>query len=230
MKVLAIGDIHGRNVWKKMDFENYDAVVFVGDYLDSRENLLDKVILKNLDELIQLQGSYKHVHFLIGNHDLQYNDIQFNCSVSGYRESYSTRARKLLKKLNWKFAVEFDNVLYTHAGLLRKFYDLFSVSNSNIAESINIFGNENKELFLYSISSKRGGSAEAGSPVWCDYDELLEEENPILINQVFGHTATKGGRIAFKGQFYRQCIDILSKSPMAYEIIDGGIPIPFQIK
>ncbi|TGK54253.1 metallophosphoesterase [Leptospira bouyouniensis] len=229
MKVLAIGDIHGRDVWKKIDFEYYDEVIFVGDYLDSREKLSDKVILKNLAGLVLLQEKYQHIHFLIGNHDLQYTDVEFFNSVTGYRESYAKRAQKLLKKLKWKFAVQFDEVLYTHAGLHRKFYDLISEPNSRIADSINSFGFEYQEIFLFTIGSKRGGSAEAGSPIWCDYGELLEEENPLPINQVFGHTATKGGRIAFKGQFYRQCIDILTKYPMVYEIIDGGIPIPMLI-
>ena len=35
-KLVAIGDIHGRDIWKQIvDQEQPDTVVFVGDYFDS---------------------------------------------------------------------------------------------------------------------------------------------------------------------------------------------------
>lgn len=230
MKVIAIGDIHGRNIWKKIDFNSYDAVVFVGDYLDSRQNLTDKVILKNLRDIIKLQSKYNHIHFLIGNHDLQYTDDQFQFFVSGYRESYAEAAMKTLSKLNWKFAVEIDNVLYSHAGVVREFYESIPNQSETYADTINEYGFENPELYLTCVSRHRGGHAPAGSPVWCDYDELVEEENPLPIHQVFGHTATKGSRIVFKGIYYRQCIDVLNRHPIAYEILDGGTPLPILLQ
>ena len=36
MKTIVIGDIHGRDVWKKIvEHENADKVIFIGDYFDS---------------------------------------------------------------------------------------------------------------------------------------------------------------------------------------------------
>ena len=36
MKLIAIGDIHGRDIWKQIvETEQPDTVVFVGDYFDS---------------------------------------------------------------------------------------------------------------------------------------------------------------------------------------------------
>ena len=35
-KLVAIGDVHGRNTWKQIvEQEQPDTVVFVGDYFDS---------------------------------------------------------------------------------------------------------------------------------------------------------------------------------------------------
>ena len=36
MKTIVIGDIHGRDVWKEIVFqEQADRVIFIGDYFDS---------------------------------------------------------------------------------------------------------------------------------------------------------------------------------------------------
>ena len=36
MKTIVLGDIHGRNVWKDIVFqEEADRVIFIGDYFDS---------------------------------------------------------------------------------------------------------------------------------------------------------------------------------------------------
>ena len=36
MKTIVLGDIHGRNVWKDIVFqEQADRVIFIGDYFDS---------------------------------------------------------------------------------------------------------------------------------------------------------------------------------------------------
>ena len=35
IKILTIGDIHGKSVWNEIIPENYDKIIFVGDYVDS---------------------------------------------------------------------------------------------------------------------------------------------------------------------------------------------------
>ena len=34
MKIISIGDLHGKDVWKQIDPANYDKIIFVGDYTD----------------------------------------------------------------------------------------------------------------------------------------------------------------------------------------------------
>lgn len=41
MKIVAIGDIHGRDIWEDIVKKEHDAdkIVFVGDYFDTRDNM-----------------------------------------------------------------------------------------------------------------------------------------------------------------------------------------------
>jgi predicted phosphodiesterase len=42
MKIVVLGDIHGRDIWKEIVAEDYDAdcFVFLGDYVSSHDRRL----------------------------------------------------------------------------------------------------------------------------------------------------------------------------------------------
>ena len=112
MKVLTLGDIHGRDKWMfhthgspyefnlwKISVENgapadnefwnefpymeYDKIIFVGDYVDSFD-MSNKVIIRNLKDIIFFKRMLSDkVVLLLGNHDVQY--IVQNEICSGYR-------------------------------------------------------------------------------------------------------------------------------------------------
>lgn len=77
MKILVLGDIHGRTFWKEptKNMDDYDKVIFIGDYLDhypdeweegehTRKNDID-----NFLEIIDLKTKYTDkVVLLKGNH------------------------------------------------------------------------------------------------------------------------------------------------------------------
>jgi predicted phosphodiesterase len=77
MKIICIGDIHGRDCWVKILEQNPDADLFVfeGDYFDSftipaLEQINNfKLILKFRDE------NPNKVIMLFGNHDFHYTKI-----------------------------------------------------------------------------------------------------------------------------------------------------------
>lgn len=109
-KILTIGDIHGRSVWKEKlfgsikDFDHWaievfngakdvfeedyplyawDKVIFVGDYVDSF-TVGNSEMLRNLQDLVLLKKTYPDkVVLLIGNHDVSYIVPDQWCS--GYR-------------------------------------------------------------------------------------------------------------------------------------------------
>lgn len=40
MKLIALGDTHGRTDWKEIVAETeFDKVIFIGDYFDTHENI-----------------------------------------------------------------------------------------------------------------------------------------------------------------------------------------------
>jgi len=112
MKILSIGDIHGRDswkflthgspyeynswraatdhgaphesdFWKDLPFMSYDKIIFVGDYVDSFD--IENVVMKNnLLEIIHFKKALgDKVVLLLGNHDVHY--IVPNQECSGFR-------------------------------------------------------------------------------------------------------------------------------------------------
>ena len=90
-KILSIGDIHGRDIWKQVIFgykdrydswkksdskESYelpfDKIIFIGDYVDSYDIEPNEVI-NNLKEIVEFKLSFpERVVLLLGNHDIPY--------------------------------------------------------------------------------------------------------------------------------------------------------------
>lgn len=112
MKILSIGDIHGRDQWKflthgspyeyntwrtacdhgaepvsdfwsEMPYTAFDKIIFVGDYVDSF-TVSNVEIKSNLLDIIDFKRKLgDRVVLLLGNHDVQY--IVPNHICSGYR-------------------------------------------------------------------------------------------------------------------------------------------------
>jgi hypothetical protein len=112
MKILTIGDVHGRDhwkfythgssyeynlwkisishgaapddeFWKELPYFTFDKIIFVGDYVDSYD--IDNIRIKdNLLEIIEFKKLLPDkVVLLIGNHDVQYIVPKQICS--GFR-------------------------------------------------------------------------------------------------------------------------------------------------
>ena len=76
MKILVLGDIHGRSFWKdavEKHFDECDRIIFLGDYLDeypdecitrnqSKENFKEIIDLKkkNKDKVVLTLGNHKN--------------------------------------------------------------------------------------------------------------------------------------------------------------------------
>lgn len=115
-KTITIPDLHGKDVWKQINPDEYDKIIFIGDYVDApyppgintskkefrdAKILIDKVngktdieILYNLNEVILFKEKYPDkVVLLVGNHDVPYifykrNPVQYrNVMCSGHRKN-----------------------------------------------------------------------------------------------------------------------------------------------
>lgn len=125
MKILAVGDIHTKtwiiNEVKNL-IDNYDCVVFVGDYADDwQATPLDSI--NTWKELRSLSHSNRKVKLVAGNHDYIYAHVTPS-KQSGYR--YETQLlinspenKGLLEWLrNLPITLEIDGVTYSHAGVV----------------------------------------------------------------------------------------------------------------
>ena len=124
MKVLAVGDIHTK-IWiidkVRSIADNYDRIVFVGDYVDDwgKEPVDSINTLKVLKQF--WEENAEKVHLVIGNHDYIYINRTPSLS-SGYNIGtqflLNEPANKKVK--NWlrtiPVSVVLDNITYSHAG------------------------------------------------------------------------------------------------------------------
>jgi len=134
-KILVIGDTHGRNEWKGFckTPENYDKIIFLGDYVDSF-HYSDEHIIKHLEDLITFKKKFKtKAELLYGNHDFQYFiNMPFRYSCSGYRMSCANKLHEIFKqnKALFKAAYQTGDTLFTHAGLTHGFWNTLKQHNT----------------------------------------------------------------------------------------------------
>ncbi len=148
IKIMTIGDLHGRNVWKNFaDIDwllkaedgaagfggfipEYNYYVFLGDYCDSftKDN---NAIKNNLLDLIRFKLLYPdNVILLWGNHELHYVlDTPWisngNYVCSGYRPDAHYDLYEILNKNSklFQMAFQINNHLFTHAGVHKGWYN-----------------------------------------------------------------------------------------------------------
>lgn len=200
--ILAIGDIHGRSIWKDIikhyiNYERINKIVFVGDYVDSFDISADEQI-KNLRDIINFKLQNKNsVELLIGNHDIQYylpltKLIMVKCS--GFQEEKYFDYHNIFRNYKELFNIsyQFKNYIFTHAGIHRGWYNYrfkeFHLENETLSQSLNReFHLENDVLF--DCGYKRGGSFKSGGPLWADKSETYSK--PLTgYHQIIGHTIT----------------------------------------
>lgn len=204
MKILAIGDIHGRDVWERLIEENpVDKVVFIGDYVDSFV-YSDKDILKNLEKII----AYKMAHpdtckLLLGNHDIQYlwDEPLYRCS--GYRPAMKADLHEVFNTCKgiFKVAYQYDAHLFTHAGISKRWADQYLAQilkdlprEDDLGECLNLAVDSKKfRDLLFEVGPSSGGMRHDHSGiVWARPADIFAT-GPFddEIHQVVGHTGMR---------------------------------------
>lgn len=198
MKVISIGDIHGKTCWTQIVKDNPDAdkFVFAGDYVDSFD-VTNTEIISNLLSIIEFKKqNMDKVILVLGNHDIQYmySNPEFKCS--GYRpEMYFQLNDIFMSNLKlFQYAYQCYNTIWTHAGITKQWVDFAKVSASSvwnysesIVDFINNLGYNSNHGLLHIVDKTRGGSYDFGGPTWCS-KELLKVDALDNINQIVGHT------------------------------------------
>lgn len=179
MKIIFVGDLHGKDCWKSIDITQYDKVVFIGDYVDDF-TITQPEICENLKAIIKLQKENpEKVVLLIGNHDAQYiTDKAPKCS--GYNEFWEPIYQEIFDSGNFNYFYNIDkedgmSYLFSHAGVSNKYAHEQAKGKAN----------------MFSVGKARGGSDKVSGILWADKSET-ESDYSNGLHQVVGHTKVEG--------------------------------------
>lgn len=210
MKIIAIGDIHGRSCWKEIVEKHSDAhkIVFVGDYFDSFD-ISAAEQLYNFKEIVQFKKDYPaKVVLLKGNHDIQYMPKSFDPYIEGFNMEHMAEIQTLLVENNqyMQMCFQFGKFLFTHAGVSETFLrDTYYPGGewyiNGIPEHLNSLSKISPETFKFKPGMDKYGNSPQQSCVWIRPPALMAFNKTMKktgIVQVVGHT--KQNQIDIKGK------------------------------
>ena len=242
-KIVCIGDVHGRRVWRNIINKENDAdkIIFLGDYVSTHW----PIAITEDQEIEELYGilDYKEnnkdkVVLLRGNHDIEglgYYWAQCSPAVRDHVARYMQTedvTNWFLSSTQWIYQIPDTNIICSHAGISKTW--LSSVArylgknpdNFNMFEVINEINNiEPNELFGFTPSDMWDcyGDSWTQPCTWIRPNSLDEDKLPNII-QVVGHTRDHKGHIYnYNKEIW--CIDALSdfKDDVSrYLVIENG--------
>lgn len=220
-KIVAIGDVHGRDTWKKIVEKEKDAdrIVFIGDYFDS----FDIKPVVQIENFIDIYGFKRQnpekVVMLLGNHDFHYMKDSGDDRYSGYNAEW---AREITLNLQVaRFEIQVVHVegkyLFSHAGVTNSWL----IANPLYIENIN---NMDWEAFRFNHNDLSGfGNDKRQSPIWVRPQALIPDAH-LDYTQVVGHTKQPGVTY-YEGEYPARLIMIDCHDTVdEYLVIEDGIP------
>lgn len=188
-KFLVMPDIHGRTFWKyaKDNIDNFDKVIFLGDYLDpySEEGISFDEALNNFLEIIKFKKeNMDKVVLLKGNHDMHYIDLNFmDCSRLNYARREEVHNIFEENKDLFSLIYKYDDIIFSHAGIYEQWMKKYNLTLEKLL-SPNFYDKDALEVcgFL------RGGTSMEGSCIWADIREIRYSKLIKGYYQIVGHT------------------------------------------
>ena len=184
-KIVVLGDIHGRTVWKDIIAkEQPDQVIFLGDYVSTHEDVSDEQQVENLKEILRYKDEHPETILLRGNHDMQHLGYE-SIEISGYFPGVALEMEPLkdefLAKTQWIHVM--GNTVFSHAGISQAWLE----ANGLKLDIINSLGPS--ELFGFNTSDPHdfSGNSPEQPPTWIRPMALIGEMIPDY-DQVVGHT------------------------------------------
>lgn len=191
MKILINPDIHGRVFWKYSieHKDEFDKIIFLGDYLDAYSPDLLLKEEDNFKEIIQFKkDNPDKVILLLGNHDCHYiNDKIYE--ASRYNSFKHNSYQKLfLDNIDlFQLIYIYDKYLFSHAGVYQKWMDLNKLTLKDLLD----YDLDKLSKSLNWIDYFRGGFYDVGSCIWADIRDSGTEKLLKGYYHIFGHTQLK---------------------------------------
>ena len=242
MKIVAIGDIHGRDYWKQTIEQEQDAdvFVFVGDYFDSF-TIKGPDQINNFLDIVEFKKQSKvPVILLIGNHDYHYYPGIEDSGTSGYQTLMAPSIKHVVSdnKQYLQAAYQVGEFVFTHAGLSSEWLDdiIPGWDVDSLDATINDLFKFQPNKLAYRSYKQVGstvygvggyGSETFQGPLWIRPKALMAANKKTLrkqIIQVVGHTPQETIDIKGKstgGRYY--FIDTLEYGQNQYLVVKDGV-------
>lgn len=227
MRILCIGDIHGRSIWKlieQREEKDYDKIVFIGDYWDSF-NIPFKEQCNNFLDICQFkQDNPDKVILLFGNHDYHY----LPCATasgevySGFQDKYAFLIQKEIEQALSLDLLQMCHVhgefCFTHAGITNTWLKNNEYDKSDVEWWVNGLFKNHPNSFRF-VGRDCYGNSKESSPIWVRPESLVVDVLYPYIH-VVGHTRVRNIKPS-EGMVSRAIfIDTLDNKNEEYLMID----------
>lgn len=192
MKTIVLGDTHGRTDWKRIVDQPCDKIIFIGDYVDTHENITGLQQVENLREIIDFkQRNSDKVILLVGNHDYQYWPGVENEWYSGFQSAMKASFRYEFETYQDLFQMCYveNDIIFSHAGFTEEFVEkrIGSFSEKNVND---IFKYKPLTFAFYHGDRSGCGDHPFQSCIWVRPQSLMRDHLSGY-KQVVGHTTQK---------------------------------------
>ena len=237
MKIVVLGDIHGRLEWFDIiQKEQPDKVIFLGDYVSSHENINSEQQCSNLEDILNFKKEkFDDVILLRGNHDLQHLNYYW-ASCSGYERKVAEYMLSIKDKFlsNTQWVTLHDNIIFSHAGISKTWFKSLNIGEPTKENILKINDLEPSELFAFTPEhySDYYGDSVTQPCTWIRPSSLLLNCLDDW-NQVVGHTRLyRPGNVLGNGDLekYRDSYNFniselwfIDAMPLQYMVIDNNI-------
>jgi len=198
MKLIALGDTHGRRNWQGITAGNdFDKVVFIGDYFDTHEGVSAHRQKQNFKDIVAYKtANMDKVVLLFGNHDYHYLRTVTE-TYSGFQQGQKEDIKELLHQALdedlMQMCFVYGKYLFSHAGVTKTWCKNILGSGNpnkqNIETLINAKFKDQPEAFKFTIGDSYSiyGDDVCQTPIWVRPDSLRRDAISGFI-QVVGHT------------------------------------------
>lgn len=222
MKLVAIGDTHGKADWKMLTDTRFDKLVFIGDYFDSFHLDATAQINNFLDIVAYKRAHPSKVVLLFGNHDFHYLPIARlrGETYSGFQDQYASRIGELIREnlTLLQMCYKEENYLFSHAGVTHTWLNNAGYIDGEVDSFVNALFKTQPEKFLFNGWNPYGDNI-TQSPIWVRPASLKKNAYKYeTIKQVVGHTRVERVEIVKDRYFF---IDTMDAS-REYLIVEDG--------
>ncbi|MDR2607772.1 MAG: metallophosphoesterase [Treponema sp.] len=188
LKRLVMGDVHGRDFWKRHLEKDFSEFYILGDYFDSFDVPFE-FQLKNFLELCKAARTDSRIKLCLGNHDYHYLKNIFRQEYSGFQARKVPQIREALEEnmdlIKVLYVIE-NRIIISHAGVSTTFMEQMKSHGVHKPEDINSSFLQDRNILTFSGRNNYGDDV-TQSPIWIRPASLIKD-HLAGYSQIVGHT------------------------------------------